>query len=293
MKRVFLLLIVALLSCNFLCAYYVNYVKDEFGDYSDDFYMYADESYGEFKLNTGKKAQAKIRFVINNFNSDVLIKIYDKKEYKYNDLLGERQYLFVDKDCYLVSKDSTIIVKIKYENGTVKEYEGILCTDDINGSGANNVIQVKDLKKEDIIDQKTFKMAISNSYVSYTFNRVVSTGEETLLAFKMIGDWKITNSTEPNITTGELHFGFKGNMKLIIEDHAMEYPSMSMLTETYADVGAVFYINSYDVRFTANEPHDGQRSYSSRYYKVSFSSDGNKAVLTNTKLNTEFTLERL
>ncbi|MCI7541781.1 MAG: hypothetical protein MSB08_01890 [Subdoligranulum sp.] len=273
MKRCFILLIVAFIACGIL---YANgspeniYVKDEFGDFTNDFYRGLSYYDGTYKLSTGKTGDARMQFMLNSFNKDVIISIQDH--------VGPGEYgtEWYDYDC-LLSWDwnSTITVKIKYQSGTVKEYKGTLKTDDITGTGFKKMIQIKDMQ-DDIVGQKSMMIAISNSYVSYTF-RDLSLHEENLLSIKINGDWKIMSSTEPTVKNGELHLWSNRGSTIIIDDIINTDPEWG--TDTIDDQPLFF--------FSPGNSDEGP------YYAVSFSSDEKEAVLTNISTKTEIILQRI
>lgn len=275
MKRCFILLIVATIFCGILYANGCSeqgtfYVKDDFGDFTNDFYRGFGHNDGTFKLSTGKTGDAGMHFMLNSFNKDVIITIQDQGS------PGEYGTEWYDNDCLLSwDWDSSVTVKIKYQSGTVKEYKGTLKNDDITGTGAKKMIHIKDMQ-DDIVGQESMMIAISNSSVSYTF-RNVSFYKSSLVFIKIHGDWKILSSTEPTVKNGELHLWSNRGSTIIIDDFTNTDPSWG--TDTI-DGQPVFY-------FSPGNSDEGP------YYTVSFSTDGKKAVLTDISTKTEIILQRI
>ena len=285
MKRLFVFLFVSIVACTALYArpWWANpcseegtfYVEDDFGDPTNNFYRGLGHYDGTYKLSSGKTGNAGMHFMLNNFNKDVIITIQDQGETE--NFYGNIYTEWYDYDCYL-SLDWTspsVTVKIKFQDGKVKEYKGTLENDDITGSGAVKMVRIKDLQ-DDIVGQESMMISVSNSSVSYTF-RDVSLYQSWLVFIKMHGDWKITASTDPSIKSGELHFWPKRGSTVQFDDYFNDKPSWGTKT---IDDKPVFYFSPGD---SENGP----------FYNVTFSSDGKKVVLKNTSTEKEITLQRI
>lgn len=276
MRRLFTFLFIVIVACSALYAYGCNeqgsfYVEDDFGDQTNDFYRGFGHNDGTYKLSSGKTGNAGMHFMLNNFNKDVIITIQDQGR---TDEYGTEWY---DYDCYL-SLDwtsSNVTVKIKYQDGKVKEYTGTLKNDDITGSGAKKMVLIKNLQ-DDIVGQKSMMISVSNSSVSYTF-RDVSLYQSNLVFIKMSGDWKITASTDPSINSGELHFWPGRGSTVQFNDYFNDDPTWGVKT---IEDKPFFYFS----------PGNGDEG---PYYNVSFSSNDKKVVLKNTSTGKEITLQRI
>lgn len=208
MKKIFLLL--CLISCAFSLFAYgckeegTNYLVDDFGDATDQFWYVRSHIDGTYKLSSGATGDAGLHLYLNNFNSDIIFSIQDQISYStdtYWDYVDD-YHVWSNGNTYLsYTFSNDVTVKIKYPDNSVKSYKGTLQNDDICGSGSKKHVLVKNLKNE-LVGAGEVMVSISNSSVSYTF-RSVSLPSSTGLFVDIAGDWTVKSSMDSNYAVGQ------------------------------------------------------------------------------------------
>ena len=246
MKKLLLLFLLSIVAATLFamgCAEEgVHYLVDDFGDVSDEFWRTYSHCEGTCKLSSGLTDVAGLHIMLNNFNEDVIFSIQDQTSYEYGadeycyDYVSENK-VWSNTDCYLsLFFGGSVLVKIKFENGTVGKYNAELINDQISGTGAKKHVLIRNLYK-DIVGQGNMMISISNNNVAYTFRNIsISEFQNTYL--HLMANWKISDSEIDSYETGKILSIWPGNHPSNVEKWGFE---------TLEDSGtSVFYMTPGD-----------------------------------------------